>query len=260
MKISYLNTWNGHEKNAYLSFISERSNTDDVICLQEINNSKEQKIDASGALHHQWELTENICKDFIGFHATRQYDWHDSPSPTPWGLGIFVRKTIPILEYREKFLIGHMNSASDTGFSGQLPVVIHAVKVLYTNTPIWIVNFHGYYAGVGIGKNDTPQRMEQSKKILDFLSELGAPIILGGDFNLDIHTESLRIIEKSGLKNLIKKYNVLTTRTSFYPAEKRMQWPHADYLFVSQDIHVTHFTVDSESIASDHAPMYLEIQ
>jgi len=39
-----------------------------------------------------------------------------------------------------------------------------------------------------------------------------------------------------------------------------VQWPHADYVFVSKNVQVKSFSVDTNSLVSDHAPMFLEIE
>ncbi len=90
------------------------------------------------------------------------------------------------------------------------------------------------------------------------MRKFDGPKILCGDFNLNIDTESLAMLEKQGnLRNLIKDHKVSTTRSALYPKKSIM--PFADYMFVSPEIGVRSFEVPDEP-ASDHLPMILEFQ
>lgn len=73
-----------------------------------------------------------------------------------------------------------------------------------------------------------------------------------GDFNLDINTRSIEILEEN-LINLIKKYNIKSTRNKHFPGQEKF----ADYMFVSQGVNVLNFKVPDLEI-SDHLPMILE--
>ena len=73
------------------------------------------------------------------------------------------------------------------------------------------------------------------------------------NFNLLPDTESIKKFERAGLKNLIREYNITSTRTSYYTRPEK----HADYAFVSDGIEVKDFKILPDKI-SDHAPMSLE--
>ena len=96
--------------------------------------------------------------------------------------------------------------------------------------------------------------INQSKAISDFVLKQGGDIILCGDFNLLPDTESIAILEKFDLKNLIKEYDIKSTRTSLY--KKPLQF--ADYVFVSKGINVLDFKVLPDEV-SDHSPLFLKI-
>lgn len=266
MKVTYLNTWGARKLENYIRFLQERKSDQDIFCFQEVCDVNEEKYSPTGGVLHQRTITKDILSEFTDFHAVRQRDWNDPEDfkeTIPWGNDIFVHKNNPVFEYREKFVIGHQNSASnlETVYKiGGLPVVLQAVQTIYNNKKLWILNIHGYHAGSGIGKHDTEERIRQSQGIIECLKQLDGDIILGGDFNLDPDTESIKMLEDFGLRNLIKEYNVPSTRTSFYSEEKRKRWPFADYVFVSKDVNVKSFIVDTNSLVSDHAPMFLEIE
>jgi endonuclease/exonuclease/phosphatase (EEP) superfamily protein YafD len=117
-----------------------------------------------------------------------------------------------------------------------------------------ITNLHGLWEQSI--KGDTELKLEQSKRIIKVLQYLktrfASEIIMAGDFNLLPSTESIRMIELFGLRNLITEYGIIDTRTEYYKKELR----YADYVFVSSGITVNTFKVLPD-IVSDHAPLQL---
>jgi endonuclease/exonuclease/phosphatase family metal-dependent hydrolase len=80
--------------------------------------------------------------------------------------------------------------------------------------------------------------------------------VVVGDFNARPDTDSLRLLEAKGLKNLIVQHGVKTTRTHLF--EYGHIEPQADYIFISSDICLREFRVMPD-IVSDHVPLYAEI-
>jgi endonuclease/exonuclease/phosphatase family metal-dependent hydrolase len=66
---------------------------------------------------------------------------------------------------------------------------------------------------------------------------------------------SLKKIEDSGMRNLIKEYGITSTRSSFYKKPERF----ADYTFVSKETKVNNFKILPDEI-SDHLAMYLDFE
>ena len=77
--------------------------------------------------------------------------------------------------------------------------------------------------------------------------------MLCGDFNLAPDTQSLRMLEAAGLRNLVAEFGVTSTRTSLYRRPERF----ADYVFVSPGVDVSAFRVLPDEV-SDHAPLMLQ--
>ncbi len=119
---------------------------------------------------------------------------------------------------------------------------------------VLITNLHGLWEQSI--KGDTVLKLEQSKRIIKVLQYLKtrfeSEIIMVGDFNLLPSTESIRMIELFGLRNLITEYGIVDTRTEYYKKELR----YADYVFVSSGITVNTFKVLPD-VVSDHAPLQL---
>lgn len=239
MKLITLNTWGGRRKEPLLQFLAEHKEID-IFCLQEIyNGAKTKKMDKD-FLNDDFNLYSHIKEtlpEYVPYFRPHIGDWY--------GLAIFVKKDIKI--EKEGDIIIH--DIEYTG-GGNHPRNLQYVVFEKEGKKIIIANFHGLFTGTG--KGDTPERLLQSEKIKDFLNTTEGEKILCGDFNLTLNTESVRILEQ-GMKNLIKEYNITSTRTSFYTRPERF----ADYIFVSPDIEVKDFRVLPDE-PSDHTPLYLE--
>jgi endonuclease/exonuclease/phosphatase family metal-dependent hydrolase len=262
LSIIFLNTYNARYKEEFFQFLEK--NKPDVFCFQEIYSGLESVTTSTGSLVDQYyQMRLKLGEEYYGYHNVRQEDWPYSTykKHNPWGNAIFVKKGINVCSYFEEFVLGYRNSATKEKdlFSKTLPVGAQSITLLVNEKLLSITNFHGYYAGVGVGKNDTPERLLQSENLIEHLNKLPGSKILGGDFNLNPDTRSIHILEDSGLRNLISDYGITSTRTDKYPEEKRIKNPYADYVFVEEKINVTTFNVDTSFEGSDHAPMFLEI-
>lgn len=130
-------------------------------------------------------------------------------------------------------------------------------EIKYEGKILHICNFHGLaYPG---DKLDTQNRLKQSQGLIDFLKEKEGSKIIGGDFNLSPETESVKMFESYGYRNLIKDFSIKNTRN-------RLSWEqfsgskqyYADFAFVSSDVQVKNFSVIDNEV-SDHLPLILEI-
>lgn len=140
-------------------------------------------------------------------------------------------------------------SKENTGFHAKN---IQYIKLNINDKYISILNFHGLWTGKG--KDDTEDRINQSQNIIDFIKTLNGEVVLCGDFNLLPETKSIKIIENSGLRNLIKEYSIQSTRTSYYTKPIKF----ADYTFVSKGVEVKSFEIMPDEV-SDHSAMKLVI-
>jgi len=113
--------------------------------------------------------------------------------------------------------------------------------------------FTGY--GMVKEKGDSEDRLLQSDRIIDFVKTLANPYIIAGDFNLLPDTQSIQKFEDLGLDNLIKEYDITSTRTSFYTKPEKF----ADYVFTDKDITIKDFKVLPDEV-SDHSALYLEFE
>lgn len=260
MKIITLNTWGGRagEENL-LSFFDKYKENTDVFCLQEIWSSfpkelllgriaggfplKLDTVMQEGFLKLKEKLSEHV--DYFRPHLLDHY-----------GLLSLIKKDIRVDEEGEVFVHkykGYLPDEYEPGSDlGRHARNIQYIKTVLNDKPLTIINFHGLWNGQG--KGDSEDRLNQSKNVLDFIKTLDGEVVLCGDFNLLPDTESLKMFEDYGLKNLIKEYGITSTRTSYYTKPLRF----ADYVFVSQGLDVKDFKVLPEEV-SDHSALYLEI-
>jgi endonuclease/exonuclease/phosphatase family metal-dependent hydrolase len=130
-------------------------------------------------------------------------------------------------------------------------------KIKSPNKILNIASVHGV-AQPG-DKLDNPKRLQQSQKIIEYMAKIDGVKIIGGDFNLDKNTESVKMFEKNGYRNLIEEYKIETTRNHLcWDVWHNVQlW--ADFLFVSPEVKVKSFEVPKNEV-SDHLPQVVEIE
>lgn len=253
MKLITLNTWGGRAgKEKLLNFFDEHKDTD-IFCLQEIWADYYNHLEGHGAgnlpIDHSQIMVygmQEISK-LLSDHESKFHPHHLEN----YGLQMLI-KNFDIKECGDIFV------HKERGYIPEGNVGFHARNIQYAtietqNGPVTIINFHGLWNGKG--KSDSEERLNQSKKIIEFIKTLKNDFILCGDFNLLPDTESISLFEKEGYGNLIKIYDIKSTRTSYY--DKPIK--HADYIFVSKGIKVNDFKVLPHEV-SDHAPLFLDFE
>ena len=242
VKLLTLNIWGGHLRQPLMEFIKSYQEID-IFCLQEVYNSAQYKIsycEKKFSLNIFSELKELLPKHTAFFTPVVGKEY---------GIGVFIKQGIKILEK------GAINIYDNPNYPGYGPTHsrnLQWVKCVSDAHIFFILNVHGLWSNMG--KTDTPDRLVQSQKIKNFMDSLKAPKILCGDFNLRPDTRSIKIIEKK-MNNLIRKYDIKSTRTSLYKKEEKF----ADYIFTSPDVSVNTFEVLKNEI-SDHSPLFLSFQ
>ncbi len=240
MKLISLNIWGGHVKQALLQFIASYRDVD-IFCFQEVYHQAPYKISTDDRAVHLDIFTElrTLLPEFYALFKPVVHNFY--------GIGVFVKKTVEILEE------GDISIYENSNYSGIGPTHsrnLQWIKCRSNHHLYSIFNVHGLWNGRG--KTDTLDRILQSQRIKSFIDSFDTAKILCGDFNLRPDTESIKILEKN-MKNLIQTYDIRSTRTRFYPKDEK----YADYIFISPDIKVNSFSVLPDEV-SDHAPLLLE--
>lgn len=240
MKLITLNIWGGHVHAPLLNFVSSCQDVD-IFCLQEVYHQ---------APHMITEETRKVHLDIFSQLQALLPEHQGFFRPVVeniYGIGMFVRRTIDVRQE------GELTIYENPIYPGRGPTHsrnLQWLQFLEEGQMHTIVNVHGLWNGKG--KTDSPERIAQSQNIKKFIDALSTPKILCGDFNLRPDTESVKILEQ-GMDNLIQRYGVSSTRTSFYPKEEKF----ADYIFTSPEVNVRSFEVLNDEV-SDHAPLLLD--
>ncbi len=227
MKIVFLNTWNGEIKDGITEFIRNQALDTDIFCFQEVYPEMRQ-------------LARSILSDYEEFYAYKEISGDDFTQAT------YVNKKIKVIETGEV-----LDAQTDCGLGVN-------IKITFGNKIIQICNFHGCCQPGD--KLDTPARLRQSIGLIEYFKDKKGLKIIGGDFNMLPDTESIRMFANNGYRDLIREFDVKTTRNrvawEMYPNNPQY---HADYIFLSPEIRMKNFSVVNNEV-SDHLPLILEIE
>ncbi len=250
LKIISLNTWGG-QVDGFLDFIKNNEDTD-IFCLQEILEVRDEEIESNEYFKENKE--KNINQDLKLFtnlkNVLKDHNSYFYPCYKDcFGLAIFVNKNLEVLEEGEVIVYEGNGVNHEHDHARNIEFIMLKINNKYIN----ILNIHGLWTGKG--KDDSEDRIKQSQNIIDFIKTLEGETVLCGDFNLNPDTESIKMFENFGLKNLIRENNISSTRTSLYIKDEN---PFADYTFVSKDVEVKSFEIMPDEV-SDHSAMKLVI-
>jgi endonuclease/exonuclease/phosphatase family metal-dependent hydrolase len=243
MKLVTLNIWGGRVAAPFMQFLKDNSNSVDIFCFQEVFNDYKDSDEQTNQFNtHVFSDIQSVLPNHIGHFGSAQYGE---------GTAIFVNKKFSI-EKTDNIFVFRWHNSLEQGKPETLGRNLQYIQINSSGKSYGVATTHGLWNGKG--KTDTDDRIEQSNKIKDFISSIKVPFILCGDFNLLPNTKSITIIEQN-LENLVKKYNVKSTRTSFYKKPDK----YADYIFTSPEINVVDFKVLPDEV-SDHSPLYIEFK
>lgn len=266
MKIMCLNGWGGKLYDKLLPYLTEEN--PDILCLQEVVHTPDTENDWLTYKDGNHILTQRAnffrdvqtaLSDHIGIFcpASQGVLWDkDTKIASQWGLATFVRKSYPIIEQIQGF-VHKSYSPHDYGEHPRSRSA-HAVKVFdyQANKPIVVAHMHGLRDLNG--KMDTPKRTQQAHRFMSLVNELteqNDSLVVCGDFNVEPNSETLRILSKAGLTELVTSRTTKGTRNSYYKKESRF----ADYMLVNEQTNILDFKVIFEPEVSDHCPLILNI-
>lgn len=256
MKLICLNAWGGKIYQPFMDFIKKHSQDTDIFCFQEVFNTNTNLKESFGFRLNLLEEISRILPKHQSYFApcvdnyiAGAFQPNFTDFNLSWGLVLFINNQIKIDKSGDFFVYRGRNDFDPNNLD-TLPRNTQYISFENNGGRFTICNLHGIW--LKEGKNDTPSRVEQSKKILSFFNQQKGGKILVGDFNLNLNTKSIGLLEES-LINLIRENNIQTTRNKFFPGEDKF----ADYTFVSPNVNVLDFQVPNIEV-SDHLPMILE--
>lgn len=241
MKLICLNTAGGFVGKELRDFITRHAADTDIFCFQEIFDNAH--VDTLGGIDQNLYTTiTKLLSGHKGYYAPSQ----DNDE----GIATFVRPSLKLDEAGDVFVHRYLNAMEDKD-RRTLGRNLQYIQFTENDQDYTVINFHGLWNGGG--KMDTPDRLNQSRKIKEFIeTRAKGKAIMVGDFNLEPGTESLAMLE-NGMRNLIKENGITSTRSHYY------KWPNkfADYALVSNDVQVIRFEALQDQV-SDHLPLLLE--
>ena len=244
LRLVTLNVWCGKLFDELIGFVKEEAYSTDVFCFQEVLDNKEG-VPSAVFKDGREDIVTQFRRALPDFYA-----YSSIPQTNERGLATFVKNSWKVEDIKEEYVFGGKNTMSDNKWS------TIGINMLYTRISaggeqfnIW--NLHGKF--VAPDKKDYPETLEQSRKISNIIAPIAGKRILCGDFNLDPDTESIRILERIPLRNLIKEYKIKSTRTRYYDLPAQF----ADYIMPSEEVRVSDFGVINK-VVSDHLPLYVK--
>ncbi len=253
MKLITLNLWAGVVYEPLIEFVKKHSEYIDIFCFQEMAFGDLPNFTlVNKARINLFSEFSDILVDFVPYKYISENDYfQDEKINFHVGQVIFVRKNINVSDNGQFHCYENLPTGST--FGAKVTGNLNWVDLNIDSGIITIANLHGLWQK-NTSKKDTPERFTQSSIIKDFFNKKEGKKILCGDFNLSITGDSLKILEE-GMVNLIKKYDVQGTRSSFYKKDDKF----ADYILTSPNIEIVNFKVLQDEV-SDHLPLSLEFK
>jgi hypothetical protein len=264
MTIISLNCWAGCRFSKLIEFIKQKAETTDVFCFQEM------VFGGPGGFVTSYEAKSKLFEEIRT--ALPGYQGYAYPAPEnarigkealPEGLTIgmamFIKKDITVTEQ------GGIRLYGEDPFQGDLAGIstgsLQYVVVQKGTETFTVGSIHGLFLDRRVpspSKYDTPERLEQSRRLVEFFGARQGKRVLCGDFNLRPQTESIAIVSKV-MRNLIAEYGVTTTRNFEYAQMEEFKDYIADYAFVSPEVILKDFKVLPD-IVSDHSALKIIIE
>ena len=260
------NTWGAMRFAEAVQFLESVRKDVDVFALQDVcsaPNSSGQTLHSGERADFMQLLQKEILPDHEGFFVPYISDigtWDSKiDPPLSFGMATFVRRTIPVIDTGFTLIHSHPKAVLP-GKGGTVPrYLAHVTLDMGSEQALTVANYHGLWTpnnpdGTS-SKGDTPERLEQSKKVREVFDRFAGEKLLCGDLNLRPDTESFDLMRKN-LRSPLTERNIANTRSNIhYKKAERF----ADYILVSPGLDVQNFEVLQAHGASDHLPLLLEI-
>lgn len=258
VKLLSLNLWGGRQAAVLFDYLKQQAETVDVFCFQEVLSAKDLNRvhpPERGRIHLLQELKQAL-PDFDCFFSLTSKN-HDLGGKVDFeldvGLAVFVKNNLEVGLHTSYQIFGDKDEPIHDDFM-IFPKSLQHLEIKRAGVQISLFNYHGIV--MPGDKLDTPDRLEQSLKILNRLKAVKGPAVLAGDFNLMPETQSVLMLE--GLyRNLIKEYAIGNTRNQLSWNAFGAVQNFADYMYVSPEIKLENFSVPYMEV-SDHLPMILD--
>jgi exonuclease III len=227
MRIIFLNVWGESMRDELVDYIAKEAPTTDIFCFQEANDAMKQR-----------------CSDALkGYTEQSKYKFLDEDNDFPQST--FVKNGIEILS----------QGALLENEPGCGLILYTEIKV--GDKSFYVCNVHG--TARPADKMDNPGRLTQSRVVIEFFKDKDGPIVIGGDFNTNPETESMGMFNSNGYRDLIKEFQIKTTRNHFAWDRWPTKMYYSDYIFLNDKVTLKSFEVVDNEV-SDHLPLILDVE
>jgi len=219
----------------------------DILCFQEVSGGR--------ISFHRDNTFQKIID--LGYDGEISVNWRLKGYEHSFiGNATFFKRSFTLLEktevwlreYREIEDPKNRESRNDPKASLSLLLEKGGVKLRVVNAHLaWTPTPH-----------DSKEKIRQATLFYEYLKTIKSPFLITGDFNVEKHTEVVKMINKIG-RNLTSENNVTNTLNSRLHKAPHLFPPGlaVDYIYISKDIKVEKFEVIDQDL-SDHLGLYLE--
>lgn len=246
IKFLQLNIYMGKWMDRVIEYVKKEDF--DILCFQEVSG---------GRVSFQ---RDNVFQKIIdlGYDGELGVNWRIKDHYASFeGNGTFFKKDFTLLEKTEVWLNEyHEIEGPDNRESRDDPKAALSVLIEKEGVKLRIVNAHLAWTP---DAKDSAEKIRQAKIFHNYLKTIKKPYIIAGDFNVEKHTQVVKMIESIGARNLTSENNVTNTLNSRLHKAPHLFPPGlaVDYILVSPDIKVSKFVVLDLDL-SDHLGLRLE--
>lgn len=174
------------------------------------------------------------------------------------GNGTFFKKDFTLLEKTIVWLndYGEIEDP-DNRESRDDPKAALSVLIEKEGVKLRVVNAHLAWTP---DAEDSPEKIRQAEIFRDYLKTIKKPYIIAGDFNVEKHTQVVKMIEDIGARNLTSENKVVNTLNSRLHKAPHLFPPGlaVDYILISDDIQAENFKVLDMDL-SDHLGLRMDV-
>lgn len=249
-----LNTGGGKRTKELIDFLQTTSQVS-FICLQEtFNNWK-------GSLRPVlFGANKHIHSEIASVLSNTHNSFFDlAGNDDGQGLTMMIKKEIEVIDHGAEFIHGNSNSmtgTTDDEKSESVGRILQWAIVNMNGFKVTVAHLHGCWSREG--KGDTEARLTQAKNIITILSQKQfkiSEVVLCGDFNLRLDTESLGLIEAFIGTNLVRVNKIMDTRIKEGEVNPDRV---VDHFIISKGLKAENFSV-LEVAVSDHRVLLADI-
>lgn len=214
----------------------------DILIFQEVSGGR--------VSHHRDNVFQKIIG--IGYDGTLEVNWRIKGHYGSFeGNGTFFKKDFTLLEKTDVWLNDYREIEDpDNRESRDDPKAALSTLIEKDGIQLRVINAHLAWTP---DAEDSSEKIRQAKLFRDYLQTIDAPYIIAGDFNVEKHTEVVKLVESIGARNLTSENRVTNTLNSRLHKAPHLFPPGltVDYILVSPNIKVEKFEIIDLDL-SDH--------